>query len=887
MVTGLPDKFSHPPATVIALRIVLLALAYLVAGRLSLLLAIPPGFVSGLFLPMGVALGALLIWGLPMSIGVFLGSTLLNISINPAPTITFQSILVAMEIACASTLAGVVGALLIRRFVGFPNSLTDERQIFAFFILGGPVATSLSATIGVIVLYANGIIPLKQMLYSWWTWWIGDAIGVLIATPLMCVIFARPRHLWRGRRLTVGVPLIVSSLIVVVVFVMSSNNEQRKLNRQFEEQAGLVAGAIDNNLSSVDYTLSTLRGLFVASEEVTRAEFSHYVNEVIIKKQGIAGLSWNQRVFHADRAAYEAKIRAESSGSFSIKEKNAAGDFIVAPERAEYLSITYVEPWQKNATILGFNVFSDATREEAAARARDTGHFAMTRPLHLLQEEKLTPGVVMFCPVYKNRYMTNSVLERRDLLVGFAAAIVRTDELVEVVRSTYSSGDYQLRIVDITEGKPIIFYRGEEQPIPAYARELIFTKEILVGGRQLLISIGPTEKFLTEHVSLQSWFVLAGGLLFCSLLGGFLLLISGRTQHISNLVEQRTKELAAILENAVESILVADEQGAIQQANPAAASLFKYPLEQLFSLNIADLVPALRHSLNEYSEHLATANVREMLGRCSDGNDLEIEMSVSPVDIQERKLFTFIIHDASAKRRVERLKGEFISTVSHELRTPLTSIKGALSIVLSGSLGEMADKIRDLLVIANTNVDRLARLVNDILDVDKLEFGKVQLNLRQSVVYPLVQQSIEQNHGYADRYGVKLQLEVPTEATMQAVANIDPDRFLQVMANLISNAIKFSYLDGVVRIEMRCDEHSLTITVIDEGQGIAENFRARIFQRFAQVDSSDTRRRDGTGLGLSITKVIIERMGGSIDYSSILGKGSRFFFTLPIVQLAK
>jgi signal transduction histidine kinase len=230
------------------------------------------------------------------------------------------------------------------------------------------------------------------------------------------------------------------------------------------------------------------------------------------------------------------------------------------------------------------------------------------------------------------------------------------------------------------------------------------------------------------------------------------------------------------------------------------------------------------------------------------------------------------------------LKSEFISTVSHELRTPLTSIKGALSIVLSDSLGDTPPKIKDLLVIAASNADRLARLVNDILDVDKLEFGKVQLNMKPWAIYPLLRESIEQNRGYGERYGVALQLESPDSLVERAEVNLDADRFLQVMANLLSNAIKFSYLDGIVRVQLALDEQTLRVSVIDEGQGIADDFRQRIFQKFAQADSSDTRRRDGTGLGLSITKVIIERMGGKIDYHSVLGKGATFYFTLPLAE---
>lgn len=878
MVRGFQNKVLRSSVTVLLLRIVLLTLAYVLAGHLSLLLAIPPGFVSGLFLPMGIALGAVLIWGFPLAIGVFLGSTLLNISVSSAQPMSLSVVLVAAEIACGSTLASIAGAFLIRRYVGFPNSLTDERKIFAFFALGGPVATSLSASVGVLTLYLNDIIPAKQMLYSWWTWWIGDAIGVLIATPLVCVLFAEPRHFWRGRRLTVGVPLVVSSLIVVAVFVMSSNNEQKKLHIQFEQQARLVSGAVDEGLSSVAYTLATLRGLFVASEEVTRAEFSRYIDQVIIEKYGVSGFAWNQRVLHKDRTAYEAS-------HFYIKEKDSIGVFVVAPERAEYIAITYVEPWQKNALILGFNAASDPVRNKALIRARDTGNFAMTSPLHLLQDDAMSPGVVVYYPVYERAYSINTPLERQELLMGYATAIVRTNDLIHSVLTPFSSGDYQLHIVDVTDAEnPQIFYREGEFEMPAYARDLVFNQEISVGGRRLLVDVGPTEKFLTEHVSLQSWFVLAGGLLFCSLLGGFLLLISGRTQHISNLVEQRTKELAAILENAVESILVVNEQGHIEKANPAAAALFKYPLLQFPTLHIADLVPVLRQGFNAQGDDLTTSYLRETLARCSDGGDLEVELSISPVVIHERKFFTFIIHDATAKRKVDRLKSEFISTVSHELRTPLTSIKGALGIVLSGSLGAMADKIKDLLVIASNNAERLTRLVNDILDVDKLEFGNLALSIKRCAIYPLLQQSIGQNQGYATRYGVGLQLETPSDTAMQCAVNLDADRFLQVMANLLSNAIKFSHLGGVVRVQLTHDERELTVSVIDEGQGIADSFRQRIFQKFAQADSSDTRHRDGTGLGLSITKVIIERMGGKIDYRSMVGKGSTFYFTLPKVE---
>lgn len=371
--------------------------------------------------------------------------------------------------------------------------------------------------------------------------------------------------------------------------------------------------------------------------------------------------------------------------------------------------------------------------------------------------------------------------------------------------------------------------------------------------------------------------MLVGGLLFCSLLGGFLLLISGRTQQVHNLVEQRTRELAAILENAVEAILVVSSTGKIEKANPAAARLFGYSLLNLYRLGLTDLVPSVADKIA--INHLLDAP-REQLARRSDGSNLTVELSVSPVDVAERLMFSLIIHDVTERKKVEQLKAEFISTVSHELRTPLTSIKGGLRLMLSGELGVINEKIHAMLKIAANNTDRLSRLVNDILDIDRLELGRVELNLQLQPLFPLLKQAVEQHLSYADRYAVHLYLVELDPALQEVKVKLDADRFLQVMSNLISNAIKFSHRDSQVSIHIMPVEQGIEIAVKDEGQGIPAAFRQRIFSRFAQVDSSDSRHRDGSGLGLSITKVLVERMGGSIRYESEEDRGTCFFVRL-------
>ncbi len=868
-------------------RIFLFLLAFMAMGELSLLLAMPSGFASGVFLPMGISLGAVLIWGTPMLWGVFLGSFFLNFvaSLGTSQEPSLHHVLLGIQIAIGNSLASLAGAQLIRHYIGFPDKLTDERKIFAFFLLGGPVATTLSSACGALGLYLHGIIHFKQIVFSWWTWWVGDTIGVLIAAPLMCVLFAKPRHFWRGRFYTLGVPLIISSVLVIGIFVLANNNEQKKLDASFKQQADLIANSVESSLMSVGYSLATLRGLFIASDQVTRDEFSAYVKHVIPGIKGVAGFAWNQYLRHPERVEFEKEMQAQGQDNFYVKEKIPAGGYQVAANRDDYIVIGFIEPGRENHMLLGINVAIDPFRFPVLERARDTGSLSMTRPVALLQNVNYTRGVIVYYPVYARVHNFATAVERQQTLKGFATAIVRLDELIPSAIETFSNHNVELHIADVTDmADPTIFFSNISTPASAHARALSVVKEFSFGGRRLSVNVIPTENFLLEHRSLQSWFVLVGGLLFCGLLGGFLLMITGRTQHIRDLVEQRTKELAAILEQAVESILVVDEHGKIIKANPAAMQLFGYQFGNLQGVEFGKLVPALNTVFPTDGESLKTITWRESTGVRSDQKELPIELSMSLVELQDRKFFTVIIHDATAKRRVEKLKNEFISTVSHELRTPLTSIKGAIGIALSGGLGELEARIKDLLIIANNNVDRLTRLVNDILDIDKLEFGSVQLNKKRLAIYPLVQQSIAQNQGYAARYGVEIEMDEADDAVQTAHSDVDSDRFLQVMSNLLSNAIKYSHLGGQVLVSLTANERELIISVIDKGQGIPASFRDHIFRKFAQADSSDTRRRNGTGLGLSISKSIVEKHGGRIGYHSVEGEGTTFFFTLPIAE---
>jgi Signal transduction histidine kinase len=234
--------------------------------------------------------------------------------------------------------------------------------------------------------------------------------------------------------------------------------------------------------------------------------------------------------------------------------------------------------------------------------------------------------------------------------------------------------------------------------------------------------------------------------------------------------------------------------------------------------------------------------------------------------------------DVTDRKKVERTKDEFVATVSHELRTPLTSIQGALGLIVGGALGPTPPEMKAMIDIAHSNSERLVRLINDILDIEKIESGGLEFHLRRQPLSPILRKSIEANAGYAAKYNVRIRFE---EGALDAQADVDADRLMQVMANLLSKAEKFSAPGDTVVVTLERRGKMLRISIADRGPGIPAEFRDKIFGRFAQADTSDSRKKGGTGLGLSIVRALVERMHGTASFTSKIGVGTTFFVDLP------
>lgn len=268
----------------------------------------------------------------------------------------------------------------------------------------------------------------------------------------------------------------------------------------------------------------------------------------------------------------------------------------------------------------------------------------------------------------------------------------------------------------------------------------------------------------------------------------------------------------------------------------------------------------------------------------ADGRAFDAEVAAAPLEFDQSPAVLVVFRDVSERRSVERMKDQFVSTVSHELRTPLTSILGSLGLLVGGVAGELPPDARAMLEVAQRNGRRLLRLINDLLDLEKLEAGRMTFQLDRADLCELVASGIEANRGYADAHRVELELLVDPEPP--AWVRVDPERLQQVLANLLSNAVRYAPRGSKVTVRVTRHPDGLEVSVRDRGPGIPEGIRGRLFERFVQAGPGDGGRSDGTGLGLAISRTIVERLNGSIGFESQPGEGTVFWVRLPELEPA-
>jgi signal transduction histidine kinase/CheY-like chemotaxis protein len=505
----------------------LLTIAYAISGKLSVVLAVPPGYASPIFPPAGIAMAAMLIWGWATLPWMFLGSFLLNIWIGSALGKELPQILAAAAgIGAASVLQAVIGAAALRRAVGYPAPLDTGRAV-ARFLLISPQCCLVSATLSLGWLFALGVVRRSEFASSWIAWWIGDTLGVLVVLPLMFVIAGEPRPLWRSRALPVALPMLLFFALFVAIFGRVNAWERDEALSDFRLLSRGVVDKVRMALNEQDLFLEQLSRSFTGSKPVSQADFHHLVGGLLRHFPTIQTVEWAPRVDGARRAAFEAAQQPEIP-RYEIRAVDATKRLQREGDRPFYYPVTYVEPLDGNADALGLDLDSDANRRAAIEGAVGSGMVQASAPLLLVEGHGQQPAILLMFAVPGGP-------DGAGVLVNAVRIATLMNGLLAPVKAMVA-----VALIDRVAAQPLYGVSASRRPLAAHDESFGF------GGRRYAVETEPTASYFEQHRSWQSWGVLVAGVLSTGLLGALLMLGTGHARRIEQVVEARTRDLAAV-----------------------------------------------------------------------------------------------------------------------------------------------------------------------------------------------------------------------------------------------------------------------------------------------------------------------------------------------------
>ncbi|WP_394842337.1 CHASE domain-containing protein [Pendulispora brunnea] len=885
-----------------ALRSFVATAIYWVAGKLALLMAIPPGYATAVWPAAGLALICVLFWGPRVAPGIALGSFLVNAATSfdtSSGAALARSLAIATGIGFGAALQATLGALLIRRFVGFPTALEVDRDITKFTLLGGPISCLASPTVGLVTLCGTGIVPWSHFAFSWWTWWVGDSIGVMIFTPLALLVVPGLDPVWRHRRAIVGIPLLVGFAVVTVLFLKARAWEETRQRTEFERRATPVAHALEARLSEYQGVVGFLSSLFEASPDVSRTQFREFCQHALKRYPGIQALGWNPRIENARRAEFEAVARREGLSGFEITEQERPGVLRRATMRTEYVPAHYVEPEQGNQSALGFDIASDPVRLEALTRARNTGAPSVTSRVTLVQEINSPYGILLIAPVVAPM---NDAPSPRPLR-GYAVGAFRMDHVVETTLRGIDDGGLVFRLLDQDASQDYrLVYASSQTDESSGSRH--WSETFIFGGRHWTIEVSATDAYMTAHRSWQAWMVLAGGLLFVGILGVVILMATGRASQVQRALDELSAETAratqaeekfrSTIEAASTGMLMVDGSGKIVLVNALVERLFGYTREELIGQRVEILVPMKSRSRHPdyraafFQEPKARlmGEGRELYGIRKDGSEVPVEIGLNPMHTADGDFVLGSIVDITARKRAENERNRLLNE--------LQSLNAELEERVSGRTAELSKALREREVLiqeihhrVKNNLQVISSIIN--MQVRKLDAGanrdaleecqtRVQAialiheKLYQSKDYSNVPfseyaRSLATNvfHATTDGSLTSVRLELDIEDLALAVDRAIPCGL--VLNELITNALKHGFRDGregTIRVELtKLDAGRLRLAVKDNGVGLPYDLDIR---------SSDS-------LGLQLICTLSEQLDAELEVNGM--GGASFQLTFP------
>lgn len=701
----------------------------------------------------------------------------------------------------------------------------------------------------------------------------------------------------------IALVLIIGIIISAVLFYFVQSLQRDKAMNHLQDIAEERSFALQSEVNVLIESLYAISGLYAATDYVDAEDF-HIFNLYAARGfQNEHTLRWLPAVQPEQLDAFLRQSVIDGYENYKIQGINEQGSWSPVTAQEIHYPVYHVFNPEHGVSDIkqGHDLYSHPDYRQLFTA--DTPTEAVTSFLPSIESARTGERYIeIFYPVlkpFKQGHVHESTLS------GYINLEIDLQSLVEqsLQRKAPSSEGLDVYLWD--EKTRLAYYHmsrsrteaAEAGTLDVLGSEFYATATIRIADQTFSIMFVPIQDYFDYTKDWAQWLVLAISMAATLLLSSYLYTLQRRRKIVDKLVARRTYELLesrekvrSILDTVIDGIITINDHGIVQSFNPAAEKIFGYRADMVIGRNVKMLMPdpyAREHDgyLKNYMETHEARIIgagREVTGLRRDGSTFPLDLAVSEMNLGDNKMFTGIVRDITERKKMEMMKSEFVSTVSHELRTPLTSIRGALGLVLGGALGELPEKAKNMLEVANRNSERLTLLINDILDLEKIESGKIQFEYTNLDIVQLAQQAVEANQAYAIEHDVRLVLAGNIPAT---IVYADGHRLLQVFANLISNAVKFSPEQGVVEVSVtHNDKAMIRVSIRDYGPGISEEFQSRIFQRFAQADSSDSREKGGTGLGLSISQSIIEDHGGNIDFTSPAGGGAEFYFELPVAK---
>jgi PAS domain S-box-containing protein len=881
------------------------ALAYALTGWLALRLAFAPSYAAPLYPSAGIAFAAAWVYGRPALAAAALGAFSVNVGLSAARgQFDVSALGVPLLIALGAALQAWLGCRLVRHFVAQPLTLAQPRDIWRFLLLAAPVACLSNASVATAALGLAGALPSSALAFTWWTWWIGDTLGVLIAAPALLALIGRPRSAWVPRRATVAVPLVLVTALLVAATLAVARWDEQRLRSAFEREASTAADGVAAWLNGPLQALQAVHGLFLAQPQLSRDAMRQATAWWLQQPLHLQAIGYSERVARADIARFEAAVRADGPVDFRVFDRGdlpgtAAGD-------DEVVAIRYIEPQQRNAAALGVNALSIDAAAAAIRRAQRSGQPSASAGFRLTQESAEQIGVVAYHALPEPDGTTPR---------GVVFVTLRMDDALGMLMPS------ALRwcLVDRDTGARQRRLAGPSGCESEARLTLAYDRVLSFAGREWELRVDALPEQIAEVQHANAWLFSVLGLMAASLLGALLLTVTGRAWRIERAVEERTRalrhevaerqrteealraseqQLQAILDSARVGIVKTDLNGRILKPNPAYGRLLGYSDSELMAMTVgqithpddriddAKLLEAMRRGDSDVYRrekrylakdgHVVHALLTVALLRDADGRP---ESTVGVVeDIGEHLRLAEAEHARETAESSDRAKSEFVSRMSHELRTPLNAMLGFAQLLSLDRKPALAEHQRAWAAQIQQAGWHLLHMINDTLDLSRIESGMLKLEPVTLELEPLVNAALVMVEPAAEKRG--LHLEHRLERRARAVMG-DETRIKQILTNLLSNAVKYNVDGGSVAVRSRLTESQVVeIVVSDTGLGMTRAQMDELFQPYNRLGRERTA-VEGTGIGLVISRRLAELMGGSLRAQSVAGEGSAFILTLP------